>query len=600
MALQCLAELAPRWEAQGVEFLPYQIEAAERVIEGMDGQGILADEVGLGKTIEAGLVARELMTRGRCTSVLILCPATLCYQWRREMAQKFELSFLCDPRPSDWGSQDLIIASIDAAKREEARLALGARAWDLVVVDEAHKLKNRTTQNHRLVASLHRRYLLLLSATPMQNDLTELYSLVSLVRPGLFGSFHAFWREFLLDRRTPKDPAALRQILSTVMVRHRRQDLHAELGEFLPARQVALIPLQLRPEERTLYDAVSAAVRQEYHRRLAGQGTVLPLIMLQREVCSSAAAVRKTLYAITGASWLGGDLGELRALADAVGEQAKAAVLEGLVAQIGERTLVFTEFRATQEYLAERLRAMGVPVLLFHGDQAAWERDRAVRRFALEPRGVLLSTESGGQGLNLQFCHHVVNYDLPWNPMRVEQRIGRVHRLGQTSDVFIYNLYAENTVEEYLLRLLDDKINLFRQVVGELDVILRRLEKGGRRSLESRIAEILWKAGDAGEMAFQFDELGRQFLWQKRLAKQREGALSGDAPPPRSAPAADQQVAVAVAAAVGTGDAADAVAAALAVGVVGGQVPVASVAVGPGEGVVARATASTAGAAVGE
>ena len=181
---------------------------------------------------------------------------------------------------------------------------------------------------------------------------------------------------------------------------------------------------------------------------------------------------------------------------------------------------------------------LDLPVICFHGGQGADERDRALRRFAAEPRGVLLSTESGGVGLNLQFCHHVINYDLPWNPMRVEQRIGRVHRLGQSHDVFIYNLFAERTVEEYLLRLLDDKINLFRQVVGELDVILRRLEKGGRRSLESRVAEILWRSQGDRELAYRFEELGRQFLWQQRLARQRQDALSpGEAAAPPAEPA---------------------------------------------------------------
>lgn len=544
MALRCLEELRLLWEAERVEFLPYQIEAAERVVDGMDGQGILADEVGLGKTIEAGLVARELMCRGRCRSVLILCPAPLCYQWRREMAQKFGLPFVCDPRPYDFAHKTLLIASIDGAKRAATRELLLGREWDLVVVDEAHKLKNRATQNHKLVASLRRKHLLLLSATPLQNDLTELYSLVSLVRPGIFGSFHAFWREFLLDRRTPKDPVALRNILATVMVRHRRQDLQGDLGEVLPARQVTLLPLQLKPDERRLYDAVSGAVRDEYWRRMQGETTVLPLVMLQREVCSSAAAVRKTLYTIESSAWLGGDLEELRALADAVQEQAKAQVLQGLVGQLGEQVIVFTEFRATQEYLADCLRHNGLPVILFHGEQAAWERARALRRFEEEPKGVLISTESGGQGLNLQFCHNVVNYDLPWNPMRVEQRIGRVHRLGQQHDVFIYNLYAEQTVEEHLLKLMDHKINLFRQVVGELDVILRRLEKGGRRSLESRVAEILWRTRDERELAFQFDELGRQFLWHQRLARQREAALGvGAEPAPMPNGPDDQEVA---------------------------------------------------------
>ena len=539
VALQCLAELRLLWAAEGVAFLPYQVAAAERVIEGMGGQGILADEVGLGKTIEAGLVARELMCRGRCRSVLILCPATLTYQWRREMAQKFGLPFTCSPRTHDWLTKDFIICSIDSAKRAEAREALLRREWDLVVVDEAHKLKNRTTQNHRLVASLRRRHLLLLSATPLQNDLTELYSLVSLVDPDLFGSFQAFWREFLLDRRTPRDPAALRRVLARVMVRHRREDLGADLGGVLPERHVMLLPLQLKADERRLYDAVTGAVRDEYRRRLEGETTVLPLVMLQREVCSSAAAVRRTLYAIEKSNWLRGDLDELRALADAVRAQAKAQVLQGLVSELDDQVIVYTEFRATQEFLAAQLRELGVPVILFHGDQAGWERDRALQRFEAEPRAVLVSTESGGLGLNLQFCHNVVNYDLPWNPMRIEQRIGRVHRLGQQRDVFIYNLYAERTVEEYLLRLMDDKINLFRQVVGELDVILRRLEKGGRRSLESRIAEILWRADDERELAWRFDELGRQFLWHRRLARERQEVLGADAPeaPPQPAPA---------------------------------------------------------------
>ena len=525
VALSCLARLRPRWEEAGVRFLPYQVETAERALA-MGGQGILADEVGLGKTIEAGLIMSELMERGECGSVLVLCPAPLTYQWQRELGEKFGLRFHCDCRLPEWRAEQRIICSLDGAKRAGAREALCARTWDLVVVDEAHRLKNRQTQSHQLVAALPRRRLLLLSATPMQNDLTELYALVSLVRPGLFGSFQAFWRQFLLDRRTPRDAAALRAVLATVMVRHRRQDLDG--GERLPGRRVALLPLALMPEERRLYDAVSGAVRTQYWlRRQEGEGTVLPLILLQREVCSSAAAVRRTLHSADAANWLGGDLGALRALAEAVGPQAKARVLHGLVSRLDDRVIVFTEFRATQDYLAGGLQGLGVPVLCFHGQQPPWERDRIILRFHEEPRAVLLSTESGGQGLNLQVCHHVVNYDLPWNPMRIEQRIGRVHRVGQTDDVCVYNLYAAQTVEEHLLRLLDDKINLFRQVIGELDVILRRMEAGGKRTLESRIAEILWQARDEQEMAYRFDDLGRQFLWHRRVVRAGDSVLRG-------------------------------------------------------------------------
>ncbi len=529
MALSCLPALRCRWEAQGLRLLPYQVATAETIVDGMDGQGILADEVGLGKTIEAGLVASELMARQRCRTMLVLCPAPLTSQWQRELSQKFGLRLAVNLRPEQWATTGRLIASIDQAKREPARAALLGRQWDLVVVDEAHKLKNRQTQNHQFVAGLRRRFLLLLSATPLQNDLTELYSLVSLVRPGLFGSFPAFWREFLLDRRTPKDPAALRRILAQVMVRHRRTGLEREQGAQLPQRQVALLPLSLSAAERQLYDGVTQAIREEYWRRVRGEGSVLPLLTLQREVCSSAAAVRRTLQHMETGEWIGPEFGQLRALADAVQDQTKAQVLGGLAGELRERVLVFTEFRATQEFLRTQLEVRGIPVLLLHGAQDRASRDRALQRFAAEPRAVLISTESGGQGLNLQFCHNLVNYDLPWNPMRVEQRIGRVHRLGQRQDVYIYNLYAEQTVEEHLLHLLDTKIHLFQQVIGELDVILRRLEKGGRRTLESRIAEILWTSRDGREMGVRFEDLGRQFLWQRRLVREREAALAGAA-----------------------------------------------------------------------
>jgi SNF2 family DNA or RNA helicase len=527
VALTCLQELRPIWQARGVSYLPYQVKAAERIVDEMGGHGILADEVGLGKTIEAGLVIRELMKRERCQRVLVLCPAGLIYQWQRELQEKFDLAFAASPHPLAMSRLPLMVVSLDQAKREPARSHLLAQPWDLVIVDEAHKLKNRTTQNHRLVAGLRRRHLLLLSATPMQNDLTELYGLVSLVDPQLFGSFQAFWRQFLLDRRTPKDPAALRAVLASIMIRHRRQDLEMTF----PQRQVALLPVALRGQERELYDAVTAAVRDEYRRRMAGEATLLPLITMQREVCSSAAALGQTLDNV-GQSWLGGELAHLRALCDTVSEQGKAVMLEGLLEQVHDHVLVYTEFRATQDYLRRRLLRLGVPVVLYAGDQSAYDRDRACRRFEQTPGAVMISTEAGGQGLNFQFCHHLVNYDLPWNPMRVEQRIGRIHRLGQHSDVFIYNLYAQGTVEEHILRLLDEKIHLFREVVGELDVILRRFEKGGRRSLEARIAEIVFTSRDPEEVAWRFDTLGRQIALTLRRAREGERlvALDGSVP----------------------------------------------------------------------
>jgi SNF2 family DNA or RNA helicase len=505
VALRCLETLAPRWQALGLRLLPHQRAAAERVLA-MGGQGILADEVGLGKTVEAGLVVSELALRGEAERVLVLCPAPLTEQWRHELATKFGLSFgVLGPGADPTAAAPRLVLSLDLARRQAVAARLHTVSWDLVVVDEAHRLKNRDTEIHRLVAGLPRRRLLLLSATPLQNDLTELYALVSLVRPDLVGSYRGFWHRFLLDRRTPKDPAALQALLAEVMVRHRRREVgDRETGG---RRRVALLPLELGAEERRLYQTLTEAVREEYWRRVGQEAAVLPLITLQREVCSSAAAVRRSLDALGPDDWLGGDLDRLRAAAAAVREESKARVLAGLAGELRTRILVFTEFRATQEHLVAVLGSLGVPVLTLHGGQGARARAEALRRFQVEPRAILVSTECGGVGLNLQFCRHIVNYDLPWNPMRVEQRIGRVHRVGQASDVFVYNLCAVGTVEEHLLRLLHEKIQLFRRVVGELDVIL--CGDGGRRGWEGRIAEILWQARDDAEVARRFEELGR-------------------------------------------------------------------------------------------
>ena len=522
MALQCWAELRELWERAGVRYLGYQVEAARRVVEDLGGRAILADEVGLGKTIEAGLVTRELMARHGARNVLVLVPTPLVSQWAGEFREKFALNMTVNPRGAALQRAARAVMSIDLAKRDEQRRILQARPWDLVIVDEAHKLKNRNTQVHAFVRGLETRFLLLLSATPLQNDLTELYSLVSLVRPDLFGSYSEFWRNFLLDKRTPKDPEQLKQTLAQVMIRNRR----AELELPFPAREVQLLALDPFPEERELYQAVLRAVREEYAGRRLYHGTVLPLLMLQREVCSSSHALRATLDRLAGSEgWQALAWTRVRELARQVEENHKALVLERLVAELDEPVVVFTEFRATQDYLARRLRRAGIDTVVYHGAMSAAERDAARTRFRRGAR-VLVSTECGGQGLNLQFCRNVVNYDLPWNPMRVEQRIGRVHRLGQEADsVRVFNLCARNTIEEYILRLLDEKINLFRQVIGEIDLILRSLER--EKSIEARIAEITLTSRDDAEMAERFERFGNELAAFMQRVRRRTLAWLG-------------------------------------------------------------------------
>jgi SNF2 family DNA or RNA helicase len=238
--------------------------------------------------------------------------------------------------------------------------------------------------------------------------------------------------------------------------------------------------------------------------------TVLPLLVLQRELCSSPRALVPTLR---NSQWIGPSLADLVQLAESIAVTAKMRALLELARHVQDRILIFTEYRGTQDALVEFLQANGYEAAAFHGGLRGRERDRLLDWFRATS-GILVSTEAGGQGINLQFCHVVVNFDLPWNPMRIEQRIGRVHRIGQTKPVQIYNLFAVDTVEADILRLLHEKIDLFRTVIGELDVILRHIERRG--SLEKRLIDIFFWEDDHDNMVRRLDQLGNEFLAARR------------------------------------------------------------------------------------
>ena len=508
----CMPRLSPIWKKGGVLFYRHQFAAALRVIEEFGGSGILADEVGLGKTFEAGLVVTELLERNEARRALVLVPASLVGQWQAEMSRFFDLTFI--PEPADPTGHPFVVASLDWAKRSPQAARYRSLAWDVVIVDEAHKLKNAKTANHAFVAGLTRRHLLLLTATPIENDLNELYNLVSLIRPGAFGTYMDFYRRFVVDRHTPRNQERLKEILASVMVRTKRH----EAGLDLPDREVALLPLELSGAERTLYESVTDAVRSAYLPRRREGGNILPLIMVQREICSSSFALLGTLERLDP-DWMGDRAREIRDLARALEDNVKARVAGAFIRRLGERAIIFTEYRDTQLFLQRRLGRDGLTVHAFHGSLTAREKRRIQERFQ-EEGGVLVSTEAGGLGVNLQFCRVVVNYDLPWNPMRIEQRIGRVHRLGQTKPVLVVNLFATRTVEEHLLRLLHLKIDLFRTVIGDLDVILRDIER--QRPLEMQLFEIFFTARQEADIEAELDRIQNQF--------QRRGGKADDLP----------------------------------------------------------------------
>src|SRR2546427_1816623 len=379
---------------------------------------------------------------------------------------------------------------MDTAKREPHRGAAKARPWDLIIVDEAHRLKNRFSLNWRFVAGLSKKYMLLLTATPVQNDMDELFNLVTLLKPGQLHTYDRFLERYVAspDRRVPMRVSELRGRLRDVMVRNRRG-----IAFTLPPRRVHSLAVRLSPAERRLYDDVTDFVRDAYWSasgRLPWTAR-LTLIVLQREIGSSTFAVAETLRRLTQSPLFRWDererLEELRQDAAAITSNVKAGRLREFLKSVDEKVLIFTQYLRTLQYLQGVLEADGHRVAAYHGGLSPAAKDAAVRAFRGDA-DVFLSTEAGGEGRNLQFARTVVNYDLPWNPLRIEQRIGRAHRLGQEREVHVVNVWAEDTVEAYLIELLDRKIHMFELVVGELDLILGNLAE--RRSFEDLMMDI--------------------------------------------------------------------------------------------------------------
>jgi len=511
--LLAIEYLKERWKQVGVVPYSHQLQTARKVIFDMQGQAILADEVGLGKTIEAGLILKEYLLRGLARKVLILTPASLLWQWYQELQEKFGISAGIQRSEWDWGFSDILIASLDTAKREPHASQIAAIPYDLLIIDEAHKLKNSSTVSYRFVNSIQKKYCLMLTATPIQNDLKELYNLIALIKPGQLGSYRSFKNRFIKDKRTPKNPQELKGLLSGVVVRNQRE---AGTIQFTK-RIVHPLVISLTTKEQELYDRVTRFVRERSREK--GLQNILPLITLQREVCSTFLATALTLEKMMDnmePEQLSHVADLLKDLAN-VKQNSKCDALERLVGEIArDKIIIFTEYKASQEYIRYRLERAGYKTLAFDGTLSRGKKQWIRHMFQKEAQ-ILVSTESGGEGLNFQFCHQIVNFDLPWNPMRLEQRIGRVHRLGQTRDVHIFNLLTKDTIEEHIMYLLHQKINMFESIIGELDTILLHLNLG--RSFESEIMEIFLAHEEQEAIRARLDRFGDHFIKGQTEAK---------------------------------------------------------------------------------
>ncbi len=505
-----------------MELLEHQTRTAMTVLRRLRGRALLCDEVGLGKTVEAGLILAELLMRGLVRSVLVLTPPSLIAQWQGEMRRKLSIELtgqddaaFRDAGASAWAKCDKVIVSIHTAKREPHRSAILARRWDMVIVDEAHHLRNRATAAWKFASEIQKRFILLLTATPVQNNLEELFNLVTLLEPGLLSTQRDFSRRFVAkgDKLTPTNVDELHSLLSEVMVRNRRSTVGLQFTRrFARTESVALTP-----PERALYDATAEMVREQLRSEKKSSGlNRMTLIMLQMALGSSSAAAAAMLQNLLDKPILPADQREtLRNLAEqasARSDSAKADRLLALLDEFPDKLVIFTQFRATQEMLRRRLSEAGFELAVFHGGLTRMEKEAAIDHFRGSAR-LLLCTESGSEGRNLQFAHGLCNFDLPWNPMKIEQRIGRLSRIGQTHDVYVFNLVAAGTVEAAVLHLLEAKLNMFELVIGEVDMILGNLDD--EKEFEEVVADEWAAATDAGEFAARMEVLGTRLLAAK-------------------------------------------------------------------------------------
>ncbi len=509
--------------------LPHQIVALQRAVSGDRVRYLLADEVGLGKTIEAGLILRELKVRGLARRILVVAPAGLTSQWVSEMHTHFNEDFRLvqpgnfpawrqlagvDENENLWRLHDQVVCSLDSIKPMDARRGwsheqiarynrerfedLVTASWDLVIIDEAHRLGGSSEQvaRFRLGEALAQAspYLLLLSATPHQGKTDAFRRLVS----------------FLDADALPDDESVTRANVAPYVIRtEKRRAIDTDGKPLFQPRFTQIVPVEWsHHEQKALYEAVTEYVREGYNQALREKRTAIGflMILMQRLVTSSTAAIRtalerrlEVLELPSGQlSLFGEDVGEewveldgqeqmdallqsrLKGLkneraevelllsaarrCEARAPDGKAEALLGWIQKLQReendpalKALVFTEFVPSQTMLAEFLRQRGYSVVCLNGSMDLDERKAVQRAFAGDVQ-VMISTDAGGEGLNLQFCHVVVNYDLPWNPMKIEQRIGRVDRIGQRHIVRALNFALQDTVELRVREVLESKL----------------------------------------------------------------------------------------------------------------------------------------------
>ena len=518
-----------------VDPLPHQIEAVYGYILKMPRiRFLIADDTGAGKTIMAGLVVKELKLRNLIKRVLIVVPGHLKDQWRRELKERFEESFVVVDRgyldshygENVWDRENQLITSIDFAKRDDILPSIGATHFDLVIVDEAHKMSaykygNKIEKKERYklgeVISRNTDNLLFLTATPHKGDPENFRLFLDLLEPGFFAT-----SDMLQKSIENKD--------NPLFIRRLKEDMKDFEGKPLipPRAPPRTLKFTLSENEKKLYNDVSRYVKEQYNRALAKEkrrNIAFALVILQRRLASSTYALLRSLerrkdrleeiekkadfrikeevkeFDIEETEdmdeedrWKEEEMWETLSVAENKEElkreietlkdlikKAKQIVNEEYEVKLKElrnsladlnkkfnkkKIIIFTESRDTLEYLDKKVRSWGYTVTLIHGGMKLDERIDAEKTFKNQTQ-ILIATEAAGEGINLQFCNLMINYDIPWNPNRIDQRMGRIHRYGQQYECFIFNLVAKDTREGEVLSRWFDKLEEMKKIFGD-------------------------------------------------------------------------------------------------------------------------------------
>lgn len=467
--------------------LPHQKNGALKILRDLNSTGLLADEVGLGKTITTGIVLKECIMRGLVKRVLILTPPSLVDQWVAELKEKFELDFKIVENEEDWSS-NLVIASIDRVKiyNKETRKFRHHRAqeicWDLLIVDEAHKLKDKDTIRWKFVDQIQRKRFLILTATPFQNDLLELYNLLHLLKRGHLGTIKEFKKQFMFkgNKRHPLNPKELKKKLEEVMLRRRRSETGIEYKKRIPK----IVAVEMTEEEKGIYSDIQELLKEKYFSCQGGQiNPSLIIYALLPKMTSSSKSAMESLQKISeNEKYHEGTRDFARSILNKYKNLKKDSKIEKLIEIVDsilksdptDKIIIYTKHPTTVKYIVEKLQPYNIKILEFTGGLDREEKTRIIKDFK-ENSQVFISTETGCEGLNFQFCRNLINYDLPWNPMSVEQRIGRVDRIGQKRDMNIFSLATKDTMEEHIVDLIINKMCCIGLVIGELPIILFNL-----------------------------------------------------------------------------------------------------------------------------